>query len=332
MLHGGASISGRQFCFQVATLVQVLVGRALRRGMPARVGGALDIGGWLGETRPHRVSRPGAGEGATTTGSGRILTDTLSLVYASAVDPDTEARSARIVELRGAGFTPKQIARALGLPPHQVALHLRQVAQLEGRSEPPRAEAECWISAGWSQTVDASRLGYDPPDPLAHATGLVGIVVARPRVRVDRISVCGYLVDAYCLGVKDSMGPLFGPRAALPGFLERFFGAFEGDPESISPELARQVVFGSVSFAAQFGFRPHPDFTRTRSHLGEPPDRISVGFGLEGRPFYIQGPFDDPQAVLSALSRRLGDAGQVSGRARAAPPVQPFLRPAAGPR
>ena len=135
-------------------------------------------------------------------------------------------------------------------------------------------------------------------------------MVARPTARPTQISVCGYLVDAYCLGVKDSMGPLSGPRAALPNFLKRFFGAFEGEPEPISPSMARQVVFGSVSFAARLGFKPHPDFARTRSHLGAPPDAISVGFGVEGRPFYIQGPFDDPRAVLSVLTRSRGESGQ----------------------
>ena len=43
--------------------------------------------------------------------------------------------------------------------------------------------------------------------------------------------------------------------------------------------------------------------------LGEPAGPSPVGFGREGKPFFVNGPCDDPEAVLRTLRRAVGDDG-----------------------
>ncbi|HYB46209.1 MAG TPA: hypothetical protein VED20_02465, partial [Streptosporangiaceae bacterium] len=60
----------------------------------------------------------------------------------------------RVRELRDTGRTPKEIARALKMPPSAVAPLIRAVAAAEGRVRED-ALIGCWISPGWSSSVRA---------------------------------------------------------------------------------------------------------------------------------------------------------------------------------
>jgi hypothetical protein len=97
--------------------------------------------------------------------------------------------------------------------------------------------------------------------PDTGADGLVWVVVAR-RHRPHRVSVCGYLVDTYCLGVKNALGPRVIGERDLPTFRNGFFGAF-GDTQASAGaplDLARHLVGGTIDYARQLGFEPHSDF------------------------------------------------------------------------
>jgi hypothetical protein len=43
--------------------------------------------------------------------------------------------------------------------------------------------------------------------------------------------------------------------------------------------------------------------------LGEPAGPSPFGFGRDGRPFFVNGPYDDPEAVLRTPRRAVGDDG-----------------------
>ncbi len=218
----------------------------------------------------------------------------------------------RVRELRAAGRSPKQIARALGVRPATVAPLVRTVAR-EAAAADPEAVVACWVSPGWSArlTVDGPDDWHDPTAPQTGAEGLVGLLIAR-RTRPQRVSVCGYLVDVYCLGVKNALGPDSMNQRDLPGFRDRFFAAFEatGEPVPAPLQLARHLVFGAVDYARRLGFEPHPDFKAAAGHLGEPwQDTSAITFGRDGVPFYISGPHDNPNAVLRTLTRSVGEGG-----------------------
>jgi hypothetical protein len=221
------------------------------------------------------------------------------------VQPDD--RLDRVRALRDRGQTPKQIARALGIRPAAAARLVRDAAIVAHAEAPEPAVAGCWISPGWSTGL---AVGEHADWPLREAPGsgtegLVAVLVARQH-RYGKVSVCGYLVDAYCLGVKNALGPEIVDDPGLRAFIRRFFDGYESDPLEAPIELAREVVFGSVEYARKLGFEPHPDFAAAEGHLGSWTGPGAITFGRDGRPLYISGPYDDPRPVIRTLERTVG--------------------------
>ncbi len=215
----------------------------------------------------------------------------------------------RARELRAAGRSPKEIARALGVRPSTVAPLMRDIAREAAADEPEPAVTGCWVSQGWSAglAVDGHEEWPDLNATKHAGSGLVGVVVAR-RHRPRRVTVCGYLVDVYCLGVKNVLGPDAMNDRDLPAFLRTFFSVFgdAGVPTEAPLELARHLVWGAVDYARELGFPPHPDFQSTSGHLGAWQETSDITFGRDGVPFYVQGPYDSP-AVIRTLTRSVGD-------------------------
>ncbi|MEU8252275.1 helix-turn-helix domain-containing protein [Nonomuraea sp. NPDC048916] len=211
----------------------------------------------------------------------------------------------RVRELRLQGRSPKEIARALKVPPSVVAPLVRAIAV----ETAPTGESEvagCWINTGWSDGlgVDPARRWVDD-DPGSGAGGMVCVLVAR-RHTWDRMTVGGYLVDVHCLGVKNAIGPDVLDDLELRRFREYFFGEFAGWQDA-PIELARHLVLGSIDYARTLGFEPHEDFAPVADLLGKWKEDAAIRFGRDGRPFYTQGPHDDPGKVLRTLRRKLSD-------------------------
>src|SRR5699024_637160 len=127
---------------------------------------------------------------------------------------------------------PKQIAHALGVPPATVAplvraLAAEQQASAEGTDATAAEVLGCWVNPGWSTGLTVA--GHsDWPDtelPEVGQSGLACALVAR-RGRGNQASVCGYLVDVYCLGVKNAVGPVTMHERNLLDYRRMFFGAF----------------------------------------------------------------------------------------------------------
>jgi hypothetical protein len=73
---------------------------------------------------------------------------------------------------------------------------------------------------------------------------LAGVLVAREHG--SGVSACGYLVDVWCLGVKDCLGPKTMDRRKLPDFVSFFFRSFSRPPGPAALDLAWHMVFGAV--------------------------------------------------------------------------------------
>ena len=221
-----------------------------------------------------------------------------------------EELQGRVRELHAAGASTNHIARELGVPRGRVAPLVRAIGREERASTAEPAVLGCWVSAGWSAglTVDAAR---DWPDRERSGTvpvsGLVGVLVARgPRRAGGDVSVCGYLVDTYCLGVKDALPPRRMTERRLPGFVDWYFDAFAGGPVAAPIELARHLVWGAVEYARGLGFEPHPDLRKAAGHLGRSTGPCAIGFGRDGKPYCVQGPYDDTDRILRTLDRTVG--------------------------
>lgn len=101
-------------------------------------------------------------------------------------------------------------------------------------------------------------------------------------------------------------GPTTWPTGPLPGFVRQYFGAFDGDSVPVPLGLAQHLVFGAVEYARGLGFEPHAGFRAAGGHLGPWEGPSAINFGEDGKPFYVEGPWDDSGRVLRALERSVG--------------------------
>ncbi len=151
----------------------------------------------------------------------------------------------------------------------------------------------CWVMQGWDKQ------------------GITPVVVARKQ-GPDRILFANYMIDLYCMGIKDV---LIRTHYSLSRF-ERELPAFcSGAPKVCSVEFAHEMIYGAMEYAEALGFQPHPDFKRLAAdQVLDPPDahaRINhISFGKDGKPLFIAGPNDNQfkiSTVISTLKRTCGE-------------------------
>jgi hypothetical protein len=145
----------------------------------------------------------------------------------------TDDLRTRARELRAAGKTPQQIARTLGVPRARVTDLVRGV-----RPDRPVVKESpligCWVSRQWSNGLLIDDRPADWIDdhnlrPFTVGAGLCSVAVAREHGDTDA-SVCGYLVDTFCLGIKNAIPATTVSRRELADFVEDFYRAYPSPP------------------------------------------------------------------------------------------------------
>jgi hypothetical protein len=131
-------------------------------------------------------------------------------------------------------------------------------------------------------------------------------MVARHE-RASRATVCTYLVDVYCFGVKNTQGPQIMASSSVDTYSREFFGAFDTQPIAVPLTLAQHLVHGAVAYAKSLGFDPAADFIDTAPYLGGDSTAASpIRFGRDGKPLYISRPYDNPRAIIETLEATVG--------------------------
>ncbi len=153
------------------------------------------------------------------------------------------------------------------------------------------------------------------PTEAYHATtlfeqGMGHVVVARFELSGEA-EIGVFLLDVYCLGVKDAFFTRMSVQEYDVVFLASVFSV-EGKT-AIDPTCARKLVQDAVDYANRLGFEPHPDYREAARVLGgiDPTECNRVfPLGHKGKPFYVQGPHESPARVgqiLNQLRTRCGD-------------------------
>lgn len=154
---------------------------------------------------------------------------------------------------------------------------------------------ECWANKDW---VDPQKLNQ--------------VVVARRDPRTGEVIAGLYLVDRACLGIKNAHAANF---ADAHQFRKELLAHVRQTQEMIKIDfdLAAALVKAGLDYGDQLGFRPHRDFRNASILLQDAhPDAVTVDIavgGEDGRPFFMSGPYDNVERIMSHLTRRLGPGG-----------------------
>jgi hypothetical protein len=122
-----------------------------------------------------------------------------------------------------------------------------------------------------------------------------------------------FLVDRYCLGVKDTMGDIVSSSDYDARIIRMLRSEFSST--DLSPAAVRKLVEGAVEYARGLGFAPHPDCHRAMHIFGaiDPAEsKEEFDFGHECKPLFITGPHDSPQRcrqILKMLEKSRGEGG-----------------------
>jgi hypothetical protein len=206
------------------------------------------------------------------------------------------------------GVPPKVIARALGVRPSVVAPVVRRIAAEAEASRGLGRVLGCWVNCGWS--VGLGLEGHpewaELDVPAGEAEGFAQVFVAR-ETRRGRATVRGYLVDVHCLGVKNATDPEVMDAGRIPSAIRLYYASFDRPALEIPIELGRGLILGAMQYARGLGFEPADAFDGdAAAFLGEWDGPGRIAFGGDGRPFYLNGPYDDPAAVMRTLQRSVG--------------------------
>ncbi len=128
------------------------------------------------------------------------------------------------------------------------------------------------------------------------------------RVEGNQDLVGSYLVDYWCLGVKNVLGPRKLNRTKYEALVKKTYSKFQPSYREITLEPAQAIIFGAVEYAQKLGFKPHRDWTISKDHLGKPSENLlPIEFGRKGKPFYVSGPYDNPDKIIAKLRETVGE-------------------------
>ncbi len=130
----------------------------------------------------------------------------------------------------------------------------------------------------------------------------IGSVFLSRRATDGSLVTAAFLVDTYCLGVKNSF--LMTISAAE---LDERLATQPQAYVAVSPACARKLLGGAVDFARGLGISPHKDYAKLARLFGDTdPDECDTTFeyGRDGQPLLIPGPNDGP-ALIRRITRAL---------------------------
>lgn len=135
--------------------------------------------------------------------------------------------------------------------------------------------------------------------------GMATVIVIR-QMGNDYLLVGTYVVDVFCLGIKDTH---FWYKVTEDEFEDQIMSVFTHrmglNMEECEPQLAFNVIYGALEYAEDLGFEPHSDFNLTELILPKVEDveYMDIKFGKNGKPFYISGPNDDYNKIYKKLDK-----------------------------
>lgn len=134
-----------------------------------------------------------------------------------------------------------------------------------------------------------------------------GTVIVVRRHPNDKFTLATYLLDIFCLGVKDTFY-----RLRLDEFeYEEFFDKYTSmEVKEITYNEAHNWIYGAIAFAEEAGIAPHKDFNVTQYMLEEDTEDIPLieyNYGKDGKHFLVAMSQLELSRYIPILKKNLGD-------------------------
>ena len=140
--------------------------------------------------------------------------------------------------------------------------------------------------------------------------GGMGTLVLARGLTPDRVALSSYLLDTFCLGIKDVTFETVGGE-----YFQFYMDATDRVSPliEVDPAYARKLLRDLAAWSRSLGFAPHRDFATVERIFGDVNADASDAvfqFGRDGKPLYIPGPNDKAPLIRSRIEQRrkhLGD-------------------------
>ncbi len=133
-------------------------------------------------------------------------------------------------------------------------------------------------------------------------SGILHVTAAR-RSREGGLVIASFLIDSFCLGIKDGF--------VRNIFAEEYENMKSQRPfEEIKPEDAKKLLYDAVTWSKQIGFSPCKEYNtaiKIFDDVNHETSSLEFEFGRDGEPLFIAGPNDSPakcERILSILKNK----------------------------
>ena len=143
---------------------------------------------------------------------------------------------------------------------------------------------------------------------ISEEAGLITMIVIR-RLPNGNFALGSYMVDKYCLGLKSTTFKIDLSMENLEDLIEEFSYGI-GTLQECTYATIHNWVYGGIAYAEDLGFKPDSDYGMTKFFLEEDTEDVELiefEFGMDGRPHYFSGPYDNVQKILDTLIKNVGE-------------------------
>jgi hypothetical protein len=139
------------------------------------------------------------------------------------------------------------------------------------------------------------------PDTLL-SQGIGQLLITR-RAPDGRLVFAIFLVDVYCLGVKNAYWDFTSEWEYDK--LKQKLGEV-GELHAVTPEYFAKLIYGAVDYAQAMSIPPHADYGPARMLLAGIDASLcteAIAYGNEGKPLFINGPHDSPEKIKVIMQK-----------------------------
>lgn len=188
----------------------------------------------------------------------------------------------------------------------------RKAAQAKEKKKLANREKSLGLSERLANATKFPVLHCRVADTL-ETTGIGAVVFSRISPS-GHVAVAVFLVDSYCLGIKDAFAHILNSR----GEYESKFGRemqLKSPGRNVAPSEAKKLLEDAAAYARNLGFAPSPEFRTAMALFGDIDSSecdIEFEFGKDGKPFFVSGPNDSRSRcrhILNTLAASCGPDG-----------------------